>query len=109
MQWHVYETAIQLIQALRPVVAKLATQDPKLSDQIRGAASSVTANLNEGRRRTGKDRMQLWRIAHGSADEVRGHLDTAEAWGYFDADLTMPARVLLDRVLAMLYRMLHPR
>src|SRR6185503_20435674 len=75
MQWHVYETAIQLIQALRPVVAKLATQDPKLSNQIRGAASSVTANLNEGRRRTGKDRMQLWRVAHGSADEIRGHLD----------------------------------
>jgi hypothetical protein len=40
-------------------------------------------------------------MAHGSAAEIRGALDAADAWGWLvDSE---PARVLLDREIALLY------
>jgi four helix bundle protein len=84
---------------------KIRAQDPRLAEQLRAAASSVTLNLGEGRRRTGRDRLHHWRIAAGSAEETLTCLRVAEAWGYLAAsDLEKPLR-LVDRVLAMLWRL----
>ena len=66
---------------------------------------SVPINIREGNRRTGKDRPHLWRVAAGSADEVIGCLQIAEAWGYVEAAAIARAIELADRVLAMLYRL----
>ena len=46
-----------------------------------------------------------WRIAAGSADEVRAALLFAEALGDIAAADTAEALQLLDRVLAMLWKM----
>ena len=59
----------------------------------------------EGQRRVGKDRKHLWRVAAGSADEVRVALRTAVAWGDLNAAQTAKPMQLLDRVLAMLWKM----
>jgi four helix bundle protein len=60
-------------------------------------------NVAEGNRRSGKDRLHHFRIAAGSAEEVRTALRVAAAWG----DLQEPAMAeplrLLDRVLGMLW------
>ena len=52
---------------------KLAMRVPAplkpLADQVIRSASSVPANLAEGRGRTGRDRLHHWRIAFGSARE----------------------------------------
>lgn len=45
----------------------------------------------------------------GGASEVRDALRVAEAWGYVDAQALEPARELLDRERAMLWRLTHPR
>src|ERR1051325_12105227 len=96
-----YDVALELIRALRPVVVQLRRHSPEAADQVERAASSIVLNLAEGGRRNGRDPRRFWDIAHGSAGEIRGALDLAEAWGWQvdGAD----ARRLLDRELGLLW------
>ncbi len=89
------------------MLERLKRDDRALADQLRRAASSVALNLAEGNRRTGQDRVQFFRIAAGSAAEVRAALEVGRAWGSVAG--SEPAEVELDRVLAMLWRLTHPR
>jgi four helix bundle protein len=107
LQWDVFQATLELIRSLRVPLSQLATKDTALVTQIRRAASSVGLNLAEGKRRTGRDRLHSWRIAAGSAEEVRGSLLIAEAWGHIDAKAVAPSLELLDRICAMLHRMTH--
>ena len=96
-----YDVSIELVRALRPVVASLEQHDQNLAKQLRDAASSVALNLGEGRRRRGGDPRRFYGYAHGSASEVQAALDVAEAWGWAgDAEA---ARRLLDRLLGLLW------
>ena len=65
----------------------------------------MTLNIAEGGLRVGKDRKHLWRVAAGSAAEVRVALRTAMAWGDLDITVATKSLHLLDRVLAMLWKM----
>jgi four helix bundle protein len=65
----------------------------------------VAANVAEGNRRRGKDRLHLFRIAAGSADEVRAHLRVAEAFGHVSVQDIEASLEPCDRELAMLYRL----
>ncbi len=103
--FHAYDAALGLVSALRPVLDQLKTQDRALADQVRRAASSVALNVAEGNRRAGQDRLQFFRIAAGSAAEVRAALEVAVAWGAIEASPMAEAQ--LDRVLAMLWRLTH--
>jgi four helix bundle protein len=96
-----YDVALDLVRALRPVVAQLRTYSPEAADQVERAASSVVLNLAEGGRRHGRDPQRFWDMAHGSAGEIRGALDLAEAWGW-QVD-SARVRVLLDRELGLLW------
>jgi hypothetical protein len=62
-------------------------------------------NVGEGSRRLGRDRVHHYAVAAGSA-RVDG-IDTAEAWGYVDPEVTVGARRLLDRELALLWKWTH--
>ena len=96
-----YTNALDLIRALRPVVVQLRTYSPEAADQVERAASSVVYNLAEGSRRSGRDPRRFFAMAHGSAGEIRGALDLAEAWGWpIESER---ARELLDRELALLW------
>ncbi len=101
----VLEVSLQTITALRGPVQILRTVDPDLARQMRRAANSIPLNIAEGERRQGKDRKHLWRVAAGSAAEVRVALRTASAWGDLNAVRTKPSLELLDRVSAMLWKM----
>ena len=107
MGFDALDTAIQLVAALRAPLGRLQQHDRDLAGQARRAASSVALNLGEGQRRGGADRVQHFRIAAGSAAEVGVALRVAEAWGYLDAAGLTAARALLDRVLAMTWRLTH--
>ncbi|HEV8325537.1 MAG TPA: hypothetical protein VG389_28270 [Myxococcota bacterium] len=61
----------------------------------------------EGRRRAGKDRLQSYRIAAGSADEVRAALLVAAAWGWLPEPALAAPLALLDRLLALTWRLTH--
>jgi hypothetical protein len=53
------------------------------------------------------DRRHHWRIAAGSADEVYTTLQVAVAWGKLQQSEVDEALRLLDRVLAMTWRLTH--
>ena len=99
------EVSLETVAALREPLAVIRSNDPDLYRQLRRAGSSMTLNIGEGTRRVGKDRKHLWRVAAGSAAEVRVALRTAVAWGDLDVALTKRSLQLLDRVLAMLWKM----
>ena len=101
------EVALEIVRSLRDVVQVIRRGDAKLAQQIVASASSVAANLAEGSRRGGRDRASFYRIAAGSADETRTHLRVAVAWGFIEPSAVEKALTLIDRELAMLWRLTH--
>ena len=102
-----YEVALELVTTLRPLVPLIERHDRDLADQLRRAASSIVLNLAEGNQSAKGNRQKHFAIAHGSASEVRAALQTAVAWSWIDADVAAP--VVLDRLMALLWRLRHPR
>ncbi len=102
-----YNVALELVRALRPIVAELKSHSRDLSDQIERAATSLVLNLGEGNRRAGKDRRRFFVMAQGSASEILAALDVADAWGW--AVDARSARVILDRERGLLWGLVHPR
>ena len=96
-----YEVALDLVRALRPVVGQLRNFSSEAADQVERAASSIVLNLAEGDRRHGRDPRRFFAMAHGSAGEIRGALDLADAWGWQVE--SAQARALLDRELGLLW------
>ena len=107
MPFDAFDVSLEMIRHLRQPLAAITQRDPALAQQLQRAAASVPLNLSEGRRRHGRDRIHLWRVAAGSADEVVASLRVAEAWGHLDPTSIAPALSLCDRILAMLWRLTH--
>lgn len=107
-RFEAFEVALELITALKPLIAKIALHDRDLADQLRRAGSSGPLNINEGSRRVGRDRGHSYRIAAGSAAEVRAGLAVAQAWGYINVQDYQRPYKLADRLLAMLWRLNNP-
>ena len=102
-----YEVSLAVIRSLRVVLPQIERNDRDLADQIKRAASSVALNLAEGQRLTKGNKPKHYVIAHGSANEVRAALHTAIAWGWIEDATKQLAE--LDRLLALLWRLNHPR
>jgi len=102
-----YEVSLELIVALRPIVPIIESYDRDLADQVRRAGSSVVLNLAEGNKSAKGNKQKHFAIAHGSASEVRAGLQTAVAWGWIEPWMAAPA--VLDRLMALLWRLRHPR
>ncbi len=100
-----YEVSLELIRSLRHVVPLIKKFDKDLADQLHRAATSVTLNLGEGARSTGGNQRQRYESAHGSANEVKAALHVAASWGWIDDAKEQFA--LLDRLLALLWRLTH--
>src|SRR5262245_7346014 len=105
MKFICLEIALEVVRSLRPTLEVVRTRDARLHDEMRRAATSVCLNLAEGSRRKGQDRLHSWRIAAGSADELRTALWVAEAWGTIQASMVVRSHHLLDQVLAILWRL----
>ena len=101
------DVALEFVRVLRPAVERIARRDKDLASQIKRAASSVPLCISEGAQRVGKDRFHLYRVAAGSAAEVRAALGVATAWGYIDDADVHEVLELLDRVIAMLWKLTH--
>ena len=99
----IYKDMLDVIAAMRPMVAAMERKDADLARQLRRAASSVVLNVAEGSGSAGGVRVARYRTALGSARETLACLQAAEAWGYVQG---VPASVLpgLHRVIATLVR-----
>jgi four helix bundle protein len=80
-----------------------------LADQVIRSASSVPANLAEGAGRSGRARLNHFRIAYGSAREVETHLRLLIGARAVSASTASHSLQLFDEVRAMTWRLLHPR
>ena len=67
--------------------------------------NSTVQNLAEGMRHRGGNQRLKYEIAHGEAQEVKGSLDLALAWGYTHDDAS--ARRPLMRLLALCWGLTH--
>ena len=106
-RFHAYDVALQIVNVVVPLIDRIARRDPDLARQIRKALPSIHMNVAEGRRRLGRDRRYHYTVAAGSADELSAALDYAEAAGYLTRRDINDAQALLDRELAMLWRLTH--
>jgi len=107
MAFDALEVAIQLCAALQDPIERIRQRDPDLADQARRACNGVPLQLSEARRRTGKDRLNRYRMAAGSADELHTALRVAIASGYLEPATLAHAFALLDREQAMCWRLTH--
>ena len=103
MKFEAFEIAIQMVAALKEPLVVIGHKDSELASQLRRAATSVPLNLAEGRRRVGKDRLHLFRIASGSSDEVTACLRVAAAFGYLPEAAVAKALGHADRVRAIVW------
>jgi four helix bundle protein len=99
----IYETMIDVMRGLRPVIGRIEGSDRDLARQLRRAASSVALNISEGSGSSGGTRRERYRNALGSARETTACLEVAVALGYVDCvDTGMLAA--LDRVRGTLVK-----
>ncbi len=80
-----------------------------LADQAIRAATSVPANISEGQGRFGRDRLNHYRIAYGSAMEVDTFLRRLCRTGVIEMSQAQKAVDLFDSVRAMAWRLIHPK
>jgi four helix bundle protein len=90
----IYETVLEVLRDLRPVVAKIEMHDRDLGRQLRRAATSVALNVSEASGNSGGTRRERYRSALGSARESGACIEAAVALGYVEG----VDPVLLDRL-----------
>src|SRR5215475_1442344 len=95
------DVALKVIHCIRETLVRLERRDRSLGDQARRAASSIVLNIEEGNRRKGGDREYHFRVAAGSAAELRAALLIGVAWDYMAEP--KEALALLDRLGGLLY------
>ena len=103
------EMAKQIVIEIRPMLDEIKKRDVELWDQAYRAAKSMALNVAEGGKRTGKDRGYHFSIGAGSADELKTALEIAVAFGHIAESALEPVLPLIDRELAMLWRLRNPR
>jgi four helix bundle protein len=101
--------AFEAVEHLPTVFQLLRGHDGELADQMKRAAWSMVLNLEEGTWKSGRDRINRYRIAAGSASEVRASLKLALALGYVDQERIKKPLASLDQVLAILWKICGPR
>ena len=79
---NIYDVMVRFIRDERGLLTLIARRDAKLADEMRRAMSSVVLNLAEGSYSRGKNRFVSYHRSMGSAREVLGCLELAEAFGY---------------------------
>jgi four helix bundle protein len=76
-----------------------------VAELLARAANSVVLNICEAAYSDAGNRRARFHSAAGSANEVRGALKLAKAWEHVSAKQTRAADELLDRVMAMLWKL----
>ena len=105
MAFQVAELSVELVEALVPLMSRIKQRDKSLADQLTRAASSISLNCAEAQYSDPGNRRARLHTAAGSAGETRMALRLAVAWRYVLAGDAQKARALVERILAMLWKM----
>ena len=102
----IYDTSLEVLRLVRPVVSAIERKDPDLGRQFRRALASVTLNIAEGSYARGRNRFALYQVALGSAKESRACIDVALSLGYVERECLDPQVLAgLSSICAVLYRL----
>jgi four helix bundle protein len=105
MPFQVEELSLELIDALAPLMPRIKQRDKDLADQLRRAASSIGLNCAEASFSDPGNRKARLFTAAGSAGETRHALRQAIAWRNVTPGEAERALALLERIIAILWRM----
>ncbi len=103
------DLSIEAAGLIHQLLEKVPPASRDLADQARGSSASIPLDLSEGLGRTGRDRLQYWRIAHASSKETTTSIQLLHAMNAVDPPHASQHLALLDRVDALTYRLVHPR
>jgi four helix bundle protein len=104
----VYRASIDFLRLSVRISSRLPRGDRDAKDQLRRAAMSVSLNIGEGAGRVGpQDSARFFAIARGSAMECSAVMDVCHAFGWIDDELYRAAEDLLERIVAMLTKMIR--
>jgi four helix bundle protein len=105
----VYQRAIEFLTFARRLVQRIPKGHNDLVDQLRRASQSIPQNVAEGAgRSTRPDKAKHYTIARGSAMECAAHLDVMRVEELIDEAQYGAGIELLERVVAMLTKMIDP-
>ncbi len=105
MSFDVERVSYELIASLRPLLPRIQRRDRALAVQLTRAASSISLNVSEANYSDPGNRRARFFTAAGSANETRAALRVASAWGHLRASEAQGPLILLDRILAMLWKL----
>ena len=103
----VSDLSLQMVAAVHPLIGRIKKRNRSLADQLVRAASSVALNVAEADYSDGGNKRARLFTAAGSANETRAALRVAVAWSYCTAKDAESSLALLDRILAILWRLTH--
>ena len=105
----VYQRSIEFLAFARRILQRIPKGHADLVDQLRRSAQSVPQNIAEGAGKTGRaDKARYYAIARGSAMESAAHLDVMKIDELIDDEHYAVGVALLERVVAMLTKMIDP-
>ena len=105
----VYRCSIEFLALANQIRGMVPRGHADLVDQLRRAAQSVPQNIAEGAGRvTRADKAKHYTIARGSAMESAAHLDVMRIDELVDAEAYGRGVELLERIVAMLTKMIEP-
>ena len=102
----IYETARQALRGVGELATRVAKHDADLARQLRRAGTSIVLNIREGSQSQGGNRNARYWNAAGSANEVLGCIDCAEALGYVAQNNT-ELRASLGAVVGTMVRIVR--
>ena len=107
MTFRVLDSSIEVAGQLARPLEQLSRRNRDLADQVCRAVTSIALNIAEGNGRSGKARLHSFRIARGSAEEVRAGLRLAVALRFLPAQAIQGPLNQLDGVVAMLWGLIR--
>ncbi|HEV8244186.1 MAG TPA: four helix bundle protein [Polyangiaceae bacterium] len=105
MALDVENVSLELIAALKPLIPLIRKHDRSLADQLARAANSIALNAGEGAKSDAGNARARFSNAAGSANETRMALRVALVWGSVTPERAKVALQLLDRIVAMLWKL----
>jgi four helix bundle protein len=104
----VYRASIDFLRLSVRIGTRLPRSEREAKDQLRRAPMSVSLNIGEGAGRGGpQDAARFFTFARGSAMECSAILDVCHAFGWIDDELHRAGEDLLERIVAMLTKMMR--
>lgn len=105
----VYKVALELAGLMHEPLGRMRLHNRELEDQARRALISLVLNIAEAMGKAGsskREQARFYSIARGSCFELQATLQLCRVWKWLDQGSLEATEALLDRLRAMLHRLI---